>query len=628
MTTTERVAFRRWIEQIATATLWTYAGFIAVLLPAFHYILDAAPGHPPDSLTIRLVAVAISLVVSLAIWLYPGLRRFSSELQILNVLPTMIVVDILVVNSGNHFLYIASAFLMIVAAPQAFYREEYLAACMGVAMIFQVWYSAHAGILFTTTNAITLVVFASGYLMAYVPASLRMRVVRREFVSRLRAQNTAAELAQAEASLKELARSDALTGLPNRNSLAMHLTEILAAEDFTGCAVLFLDLDRFKDVNDTLGHAVGDILLSVVAASLRATIGITGTVARWGGDEFVIIVPGAHDTDRISGIARALSRLFARSFRVDGYELAVTASIGIAIAPNDGVDAAVLIRNADTAMYRAKESFSANFMYFAPEMHAAAANRHRVANGLREALARDAFALHYQPIVDTHGGGLVGAEALIRWPDASGQLRPPAEFIGVAEETGLIVALGAWVLRQVCEDAAYWHLQGHRLHISVNASARQFLHPDFLSTLARTLTASGIDPQLLDIEITESTLLSNVDTVLHTLREVKAMGATVTIDDFGTGYSALAYLKQFPLNALKLDSTFVSDIESHQERAIASSIITIAHTLGMTVTAEGVERPAQLAILRELGCDRAQGYYLGRPVSGTEFGALHLASAS
>jgi diguanylate cyclase (GGDEF)-like protein len=611
--TSEREAYRDWLQEAGATSIWFYAGFIIVLLPAFHFVLAAVPDHPPDSLLIRIAAAAISAAVALTVWLYRPARRYSATLQILNVLPTMLAIDVLVVDSGNHYLYIASALLMIVGAQQAFYLEWPLALVMTVALAFQTLYSAYAGIFYTPANIATLAIFAAGYILAFIPAALRMRIERREILGRLEARN--------------LARNDALTGLPNRVSLSLHLAETLnGASDELGCAVLFLDLDGFKDVNDSLGHGVGDVLLRSVAQRLESALDRGTILARWGGDEFVIVLPAVGDPGVVSAFAEKISGLFTEPFFVDGYELSIAASIGISLSPADGTDANVLIRNADTAMYRAKEGYTPRVAFWAPEMYDAADLRYKAASTLREAILDERFILHYQPIVDTVSARLVGAEALLRLPDVSG-MRYPATFISVAEESGLIVPLGAWVLRSACAQLARWSRGGLNRYLSVNVSARQFMHPDFCATLAGALESSGVDPNLLDIEITESTLLTNVHAVRHILEEVKAMGPTVTIDDFGTGYSALVYLKEFSLHALKLDRTFVSDIEHRTERAIARSIVRIAHTLGMKVTAEGVETPEQFDTLYQLRCDRAQGFHFGRPVPVEEFERLYVNAA-
>jgi diguanylate cyclase (GGDEF)-like protein len=608
VTTSEHEAYRRWLEKVRTTTIWIYAGFIVVLLPAFHFVLSAVPGHPPDSLKIRLAAAAISVFVALTIWLYRPSRRFAMQLQILNVLPTMIVVAILVVNSGNHYLYIASALLMIVGAQQAFYEEWVLALVMVVALAFQALYSAYAGIFYTPTNLAALAIFAAGYILAFIPAAVRMRIERKEILGRLAA--------------RDIARSDTLTGLPNRISFGQHLAEILEdASDAQRTAVLFLDLDGFKDVNDSLGHGVGDVLLRAVAERLKSVLDGGAMLARWGGDEFVIVLT-VHDDVDVLDFATKVSSLFMQSFFVDGYELSITASIGISCSPDDGTDADVLIRNADTAMYHAKEVYAPRIASWTPEMRDAVTERYTAANTLREAVNAERFVLHYQPIVDTVSARLVGAEALLRWPDEP-HMRYPATFISVAEESWLIVPLGTWVLKTACAQIALWKRRGLNLRLSVNVSARQFMHPGFRTALADALENSGADPHLLDIEITESTLLSNVHAVRRILEDINSMGATVTIDDFGTGYSALAYLKEFPLHALKLDRTFVSDIDHRTERAIARSIVRIAHTLDMNVTAEGVETSEQLETLHQLRCDRAQGFYFGKPVPIEMFDQLY-----
>ena len=291
METSEREAYRDWLQEAGATSIWFYAGFIIVLLPAFHFVLAAVPDHPPDSLLIRIAAAAISAAVALTVWLYRPARRYSATLQILNVLPTMLAIDVLVVDSGNHYLYIASALLMIVGAQQAFYLEWPLALVMTVALAFQTLYSAYAGIFYTPANIATLAIFAAGYILAFIPAALRMRIERREILGRLEARN--------------LARNDALTGLPNRVSLSLHLAETLnGASDELGCAVLFLDLDGFKDVNDSLGHGVGDVLLRSVAQRLESALDRGTILARWGGDEFVIVLPAVGDPGVVSAFAK------------------------------------------------------------------------------------------------------------------------------------------------------------------------------------------------------------------------------------------------------------------------------------------------------------------------------------
>ena len=613
METSEREAYRDWLQEAGATSIWFYAGFIIVLLPAFHFVLAAVPDHPPDSLLIRIAAAAISAAVALTVWLYRPARRYSATLQILNVLPTMLAIDVLVVDSGNHYLYIASALLMIVGAQQAFYLEWPLALVMTVALAFQTLYSAYAGDLLHAGEHRHARNFRR---------RLHPRVHSRGATHAGRAARDSRSSRGAQPRAKRCAHRIAESRIAQPSSRG----NLNGASDELGCAVLFLDLDGFKDVNDSLGHAVGDVLLRSVALRLESALDRGTILARWGGDEFVIVLPAVGDPGVVSAFAEKISGLFTEPFFVDGYELSIAASIGISLSPADGTDANVLIRNADTAMYRAKEGYTPRVAFWAPEMHDAADLRYKAASTLREAILDERFILHYQPIVDTVSARLVGAEALLRLPDVSG-MRYPATFISVAEESGLIIPLGAWVLRSACAQLARWSRGGLNRYLSVNVSARQFMHPDFCATLAGALESSGVDPNLLDIEITESTLLTNVHAVRHILEEVKAMGPTVTIDDFGTGYSALVYLKEFSLHALKLDRTFVSDIEHRTERAIARSIVRIAHTLGMKVTAEGVETPEQFDTLYQLRCDRAQGFHFGRPVPVEEFERLYVNAA-
>jgi diguanylate cyclase (GGDEF)-like protein len=594
-----------------------------VLLPAFHFVLRALPGVPAgsDSLTLRLATAAFSLALAAAVAFFPAARRHAVAMQFLNVNVAILTVVALVVNSGNHYAYIAAGLLVVIGAQQACYRTADLAMTFSIAFATEVVYSALHGILYTPMSLAALGTFGGGYLLGFIPAVLRIRIQDSEIRNRLEAQVVREELEQVQSILMQLAQYDALTGLPNRTTAQELLAiEIARAEQSgTRCAVAFLDLDRFKDINDTLGHDIGDQLLRDVSNRVTAVLGEEGVLARWGGDEFVAIIPNVGGLRPVELLAQRLVAAIGEPFPADDLEFAITASVGIAVSPDDGTDASVLIRNADTAMYAAKQELGCGYAFFSDALLAAASARHFVRNALRKAIADDELQLHYQPIVAADSGRIVAAEALVRWVDAKGRLRMPSEFIAIAEDSRIILPLGAWVLRAACRQAARWQAAGEKLHVAVNVSARQFAHPEFADTLVAALNASGADPERIVVEITEAAIMSNVEAVQSTLKAVHRLGVRVAIDDFGTGYSCFAYLKRFEIDSLKIDRTFVEGIEREDNLAIARSIISVAHTLGLPVTAEGVETPLQAQVLTSLGCDLLQGYHFGRPVPVAEF---------
>jgi diguanylate cyclase (GGDEF)-like protein len=429
-----------------------------------------------------------------------------------------------------------------------------------------------------------------------------------------------------EERIRELAYHDELTGLPNRLLLQDRLTQALAQarRDEKGLALASLDLDRLKAINDTAGHAVGDALLRAVADRLQAAVRANDTVARVGGDEFLLVLPGiGHESDA-AVIAEKLVSEMRRPFSIDGAEVHCTASIGITIYPVDGQGQDTLRRNADIAMYRAKESGRDNYQVYAAAMGHEASWRLGADSSLRRALDRGEFVLHYQPIADTATGIITSAEALIRWNHPERGLVSPAEFIPLAEETGLIVPLGEWVLHEALSKAKQWQsLRSEPTRVAVNISARQFLLQNLGDLVARTLAESRCDPRLLDLEITETTALHNADLTIEVLRSLTEMGVSVSVDDFGTGYSSLTYLKSFPIQGVKIDQSFVRDLATDQSDAvIATAIINMAHILGLRVVAEGVESGDQLDFLRRQGCDEYQGYLLARPGPATQFAAL------
>jgi diguanylate cyclase (GGDEF)-like protein/PAS domain S-box-containing protein len=438
----------------------------------------------------------------------------------------------------------------------------------------------------------------------------------------LDAMDREAQRRQAEERLAELAQYDVLTTLPNRSLFLDRLQQAMvrARRSGTMAGLMFFDLDRFKQINDTLGHAIGDRVLQVVAARLREHLREADTIARLGGDEFTLIVEGATDAASLGTVAAKVCEVLAAPMHIDGVEIFVSASVGITVYPRDATEVDELLKNADIAMYRAKQEGRNGYQFYQPEMSASASDRLYIEAGLRQALARDAFELYYQPVIEVRTGRVVGMEALLRW-HADGGMVSPASFIPVAEETGLIVEIGRWVLDAACAQAAQWQREGFGpLLLTVNVSGRQFLHRDLFDVVAGALTRSGLPPAQLGLEITESMLVHQAKEVMDTLARLDELGVGLAIDDFGTGYSSLTYLKRFPVDAIKVDQSFVRDvITDPDDAAIVRAIVAMARSLGIGVTAEGVETLAQLELLQELGCDLCQGYLFSRPVPAPAF---------
>ncbi len=430
------------------------------------------------------------------------------------------------------------------------------------------------------------------------------------------------ERRRADERVVHMAHHDALTGLPNRALLADRVGQTIARAHRSGgkIALMFLDLDRFKNVNDSLGHAVGDELLTAVAARLTGSRRELDTVARLGGDEFIISLPDIAGAAEAAIVAARILADLAKPFTVAGHELHADASIGIALYPGDGDTAEALIRAADTAMYHAKEAGRANFQFFGAQMTERVRRRLTTETNLRGALERGEFTLHYQPQVDLASARIVGAEALVRWPQADSRLVPPSEFIPVAEDTGLIVALGEWVLREACTRAQAWQTLHPGLRIAVNLSARQFRQRTLVDMIERVLNETRLAPGLLELELTEGMLMHHAPETVTILARLDEIGVRLAIDDFGTGYSSLSYLKRFPIHALKIDRSFVRDISTDpNDAAIVTAIVAMAQSLHLGVTAEGVETHEQATFLRSLACGLAQGFYFGRPVPEAKF---------
>lgn len=438
--------------------------------------------------------------------------------------------------------------------------------------------------------------------------------------------NDVSERISYEQQLEFHANHDSLTGLANRNLLNDRIAQAIAQAKLDGllAGVLLLDLDRFKLINDGFGHSPANELLKAIANRLSQAVRDTDTVARLGGDEFVIVISRLQSADDLALVANKVLRALNTPVLIEGKEVFITASIGAALFPRDGDHGEMLLRNADVAMYRVKEHGRNNYRFYTPEMTHMAIDRLDMEGNLRRALERDELLVYYQPIVDIASGRIIGAEALVRWLHPRIGMIQPGEFIPLAEDTGLIIALGQLVLRRVCQDITQWQADGlPAIKLSINLSARQFRQDDLAENIGQILRQAGVDGSRLAFELTESMVMHDVENTLLTLRELKQLGATVSLDDFGTGYSSLSYLKRFPIDVLKIDRSFVRDIHrDSDDSAIAQAVIAMSHKLGLKVVAEGVEDAEQLGLLREFACDQLQGYLFSRPVPAEEFALM------
>jgi diguanylate cyclase (GGDEF) domain len=449
----------------------------------------------------------------------------------------------------------------------------------------------------------------------YIPSSDLIRSYIADITERKRSQQI----------IQYQAAHDALTGLPNRTYLNDYLSLALsqAKRSQEMIAVLFFDLDRFKLINDSLGHSTGDKLLCATCDRLKLKLRQGNLLARWGGDEFIMVLRQVKSPEQAVKVAHGVIQILEPPFMFEGQELHLSVSVGISIFPSDGDDIDTLIKNADTAMYRAKERGRGNCQLYKPKMHENTFQKLSLENGLRKAINHDELALYYQPIVNTNLNKILAVETLLRWQHPTFGILPPGQFIPLAEETGLIVPIGYWLIRTACQRSLEWRQLGcGSLRLAINLSPRQFQQPDFVDHLAEILQDLKFDPTHLELELTESVVMENVDESIAKLKKLRDLGIGLSVDDFGTGYSSLSYLKKLPIHSLKIDRSFVTDItQSLNDQAIAISIITLAKNLRLNVIAEGVETVEQMHLLRSMECYVMQGFLFGRPMPAVELTA-------
>jgi diguanylate cyclase (GGDEF)-like protein len=625
-----------WTSSWVALTIYHLAGAAGVILGLW---MRLPPMHPARLASAATAAVAGYLQIAwLLFGVYELLRRRPVRMrvarQVILALAVMGVLSALIFLDGSwppayrHFtrvgirslLAAAAFFVASVAFWKARKRREGI---IGFTMISAAFFAfALQQTHYLVIAVASLFGYEAGYLvyLGYVDFLLQFMTGVGMIACLLEDEREASELATVE--IEHLAYHDALTGLPNRPLFMDRLIVAVAQASRANqkMAVFFLDLDRFKDINDSLGHSTGDALLKVVAERIRRCVREGDTVARFGGDEFTLLIPRIENIEDAAKIAQKIIDNLKIPFLIAEREMFVTTSIGIGIFPSDGHDPETLVRNADTAMYRAKDQGRDNYQLYAPAMNARALERLALENMLRKALSQRELMVYYQPLIDLASKRIVGLEALVRWQHPDLGLLLPAHFISTAELSGLIIPIGQWVMLTAAKQLRQWQKRvDSNLTVSVNLSARQFQQPNLVSAVADVLDESGIHPRSLELEITESNAMQNAEVTIHTLRELKALGVRISMDDFGTGYSSLNYLKRFPIDTLKLDQSFVREINTdRRDAAIVSAVISMAHSLDLKVVAEGVETEEQLAFLHQQRCDRIQGFLFSAPMSAEE----------
>ena len=560
-----------------------YSGMSAIqVLPVITYQRD-----------VLLASVAIAIAASFAaLWLFARMRHGHTAHGHLIIAGAAIVMGFAI--SGMHYTGMAAS----IFSPNSY--------CLTSAGTDSTWLAATIALLALGALSLTMI-------LLFYDAHLH------------RTRTHAVELQQANAQLEHVATHDSLTGLPNRVLLADRLEQAIAQADRSkgSFALLMVDLDRFKSINDSLGHQAGDELLKEVATRLRSTLRKVDTLARIGGDEFVIILGGISGPQNAESVISNILDCVGRPMNLASIEVQTSPSIGVSIYPHDGTDPATLLKHADAAMYHAKKMGRNTFQFFAPEMNAFTRERLELECSLRSALCRGEFVLNYQPKVDIRSAQIVSVEALIRWNHPKRGLVPPLDFIPLAEETGLILPIGDWVLHEACRQAHAWHASGlPHLRIAVNLSAKQFRPKTLVASVRKALLDSQLKPRFLELELTETAVMQDAESSIAILHELSELGVRISIDDFGTGYSSLSYLRRFPLDKVKIDRSFVGQItRSPSDAAIVRAIVSLAHSLELCVIAEGVETAEQLAFLSEIGCDQYQGYYCSPALSASSLEA-------
>jgi diguanylate cyclase len=589
-------------EQIGLGRLVAGAIVMGLGICAMHYsgmsavqVLPSITYEPSLLLASGIIAIVASFA---ALWLFFRLRNGRSWQMRLARLGAAVIMGLAI--SGMHYTGMAASRF----APGSY--------CTGAVSPDNNW-------LAITIAVIAFAVLTITTILLIYDAHLDSRI--RKHNRQLARANE--QLEEVNAQLQHVAMHDALSGLPNRLLLADRLSQAIAQAERhqSRFAVFVVDLDRFKAINDSLGHLAGDAMLKEVARRLASVLRKADTLARLGGDEFVLVLNEISSAPDVETIAGKVLADIARPVKLSDLELHTSASIGISLFPTDGTDAETLLQHADAAMYHAKKNGRNAYQLFVPAMSAFARDRLELENGLRRALVQGEFVLYYQPKVDVRDGGIDSAEALIRWQHPTRGLTAPLDFIPLAEESGLILPIGEWVLREACRQACAWQTAGLRpLRVAVNLSAQQFRQKNLVAVVRSALNAARLEPRYLELELTESAVMHDAEQSIEILQQLSALGVRISVDDFGTGYSSLSYLRRLPLDKLKIDRAFIRDVvTSRDDAAIVRAIVSLAHNLRLKVIAEGVETPDQLAFLRELGCDQYQGYHYSVPVPDNVF---------